>query len=152
MCHGECGHKLFQWTMTPVQLKGKIILYLWSVWHTVSIEKGNKNIWCKKHFRALFFFYFLLLCVKVKTEIKSRCWDLYLLFLYYSQHKNWNIGQFLLERSCQFVIKRYNVEQKCSLYQKGWAEYLSDNLLYVTSHCESYHISHLFFWRQSSHV
>lgn len=50
------------------------------------------------------YFYFLLLSMKVTIEGNKQT-STSCSFLYNSQHKVWNMGQFLLERSREFAIK-----------------------------------------------
>lgn len=99
-----------------------------------------------------FFLLFVTLRWGYNSGKKSRCRDLYLLFLYNSQHKVWNIGQFLLERNCWFVTKQGIMRSRNTACIEKVGQNIYQIILYVTSHCESYHISHLLFWRQSSHV
>lgn len=103
VCNGECERKLFQWTITPVQSKGKIIFIICPthfLWRKETKTHGVKNI--SEHF----FFTFCYCPLRLKQRKKKQMLRPLTLFLYNSQHKVWNVEQFLLEHSCGFVLKQ----------------------------------------------
>lgn len=83
-------------------------------------------------------FYFLLLSIKVTIEGNKQT-STSCSILYNSQHKVWNMGQFLLERSCEFAIKQ------CIMWSRNAAfvEKVGQNIYQIIFHMRLLTVNHI---------